>query len=440
VPEAHLAHTSDPTINEDGHVLKSRRGLLAAGLALAVVGALGVASTLNAGAEQISGASDQQPAAAPAATVGLATPPALLPWGQRPERIRKGRAGASSRSLRAGGFAAAANDATGSVQPRGRYAPKGRWARNTGLRQERTNIRPPAPPSASPKPSAEPTTAAPAPEETTAAPTATTEPEATETATTAARDAERPASEPADNTKSAAPEPSGAGNPTPTAYYHYNVGSQDAETDGFYANMYIGKPELARSDYHTLGELALQSADGSQIVEIGWNVDRVVNGDDDPHLFVYHWVNNKESCYNGCGFQQYSKNVKPGDTLPADSVKKFAIQYFNGSWWVAYDSEWIGYFSESLWNDEGVKFNRSGLVQVFGEVAAATENPCTDMGNGKPADVENSTSAFMTTITYINGPELAMWMRSETKAYPLTVVNPRTFRYGGPGSGLCPKR
>jgi len=54
-------------------VLKSRRGLLAAGLAVAVVGALGVASTLNAGAEQIAGAPDQEPvAAAPTSSDNLA--------------------------------------------------------------------------------------------------------------------------------------------------------------------------------------------------------------------------------------------------------------------------------------------------------------------------------------------------------------------------------
>src|SRR3954451_15001028 len=97
--------TFDPPMNEDGHVLKSRRGLLAAGLAVVVVGALGVASTLNAGAEQITGASDQQTAgdqqpvaAAPASSADDAsTPPALLPWGARPERVRKGRAGVSAR-------------------------------------------------------------------------------------------------------------------------------------------------------------------------------------------------------------------------------------------------------------------------------------------------------------------------------------------------------
>ena len=92
-------------------MLKSRRGLLAAGLAVAVVGALGVASTLNAGAEQIAGAPDQEPvAAAPTSSDDVSTPPTLLPWGARPERVRKGRAGVSARTLRADGLDAASND------------------------------------------------------------------------------------------------------------------------------------------------------------------------------------------------------------------------------------------------------------------------------------------------------------------------------------------
>jgi hypothetical protein len=57
-----------------------------------------------------------------------------------------------------------------------------------------------------------------------------------------------------------------------------NTGSQAAETDGFYANLTIAKPKLEKGDYHTLAELSLQSADTTQIVEVGWNVDRAVNG------------------------------------------------------------------------------------------------------------------------------------------------------------------
>src|SRR3954468_7184694 len=156
-------------MNEDGHVLKSRRGLLAAGLAVAVVGTLGAASTLNAGAEQILGAPDAA-AAAPAAaaptdsgggadadSAGSAdaadlAPPSSLPWGAVPERIRKGRAGASSRTLRAAGLDAAAADTSGSVIPKAKYAPKGRAARNTFLKSEKTDIAPPQP-AASPAPS-----------------------------------------------------------------------------------------------------------------------------------------------------------------------------------------------------------------------------------------------------------------------------------------------
>ena len=426
-------------------MLKSRRGLLAAGLALAVVGALGVASTLNAGAEQITGASDEQPAAGPAAAVGLnSTPPALLPWGERPERVRKGRAGASSRSLRAGGYDAAANDTSGSTQPRGRYAPKGRWSKNTYLQKELTNIAPPEPPSESAEPTTdatsepedttattEPTEAAP----TEAAPEETTAPEETATSESVP---EQPTPEPSASSRSTAPEPSSDAAARDDVFYLYNVGSQAAETDGFFTNVNISKPELSRKDYHTLGELALQSADGKQIVEIGWSVDRVVNGDDDPHLFVYHWVDRQTTCYNGCGFVQYSKTVIPGDTLTVDTQKKFGIQYFNGAWWVAYDSEWVGYFPELLWNEQGVKFSKSGLIQVFGEVASTSEDTCTDMGNGRRADVDKSTSSFMSKVQYINGPDVAMFMRSTTKAYPLTILNSNTFRYGGPGNGTCP--
>jgi hypothetical protein len=293
--------------------LKSRRGLLAAGLAVAVVGALGVASTLNAGAEQIAGASDQQPAAATPTDSGdasgdvsgdVSTPPTVLPWGARPERVRKGRAGVSARTLRSDGFDAASNDTSGSVQPRGRYAPKGDAPRNYWSRGKTSAFTANGVPAVAPS-----------------------------------------------------PEPSSSSAPScvdkPPCYL-YDGALQQAETDGVYTNVTIGKPSLDKSDYHTLGEIAVQSAETGDAVEVGWTVDRGVNGDEDPHLFVYHWVGHVNSCYNGCGFVQYSKNIKPGDTLAYGVTKKFGIQYFNGAWWIAFDSEWGGYFREQLWNDQGL--------------------------------------------------------------------------------------
>ena len=434
-------------------MLKSRRGLLAAGLAVAVVGALGVASTLNAGAEQI-GTGGQRPAAAEASDgAGPATPPSSLPWGSRPTQVRKGRAGENSKSLRADGLTAAANDTSGSTQPRGRYAPKGRTSRTSTLRSEQTGIRPPEPPGVSESPSADVT------DTPTADPTATTEPTdaGDQTATTDPTDApddsattddaqpgegqpgegqpgadgsgdDQPA--PTASAKSAHPEPSGVPTTSSGVDFLYSYGRQYAETDGYYTTVYIAKPKLDTKDYHTLGELALQSADGTQIVEIGWSVDRAVNGDDDPHLFVFHWVNNEPGCYNGCGFVQYSKTIKPGDTLAYGVAKKFGIQYYNGSWWVAFDTEWVGSFPESLWNDQGVKFSRSGLIQVFGEVAAATDHPCvTQMGDGNAAT--KAAGAYMSQVEYLNGPTVALETKA-TEVYPLFVISGRTFRYGGP--------
>ncbi|MGX6604373.1 neprosin family prolyl endopeptidase [Micromonosporaceae bacterium Da 78-11] len=384
-------------MNEDGHVLKSRRGLLAAGLAVAVVGALGVASTLQAGAEQIP---DAQPATTALATdpsVATATtaaadaaadtdaladlaPPTKLPWGERPVKISRGRGGATSKTLRAAGLDAAPADASGSVLPRAKFAPKGRSAKTTFLKSERTNIVPP-------QPAALPGAVAP---------------------------------EPPDGDQ-------------PKVNFLYNVGSQQAETDGFYANVTIAKPALGEQDYHTLAELAVQSADGQQIVEVGWNVDRVVNGDDDPHLFVYHWVDRQTSCYNGCGFQQYSKNIKPGDTLSYDVTKKFGIQYSDGAWWVAFDSEWVGYFPEKLWNDEGVDFSRSGFLQVFGEIATSTDESCSEMGNGKKPDKD--VSARVSSVSFLDGPPVALSVRSTTDQFSVSQLSGKTFRYGGPVPG-----
>ena len=376
--ETSPATSAFPPMNEDGHVLKSRRGLLAAGLAAAVVGALGVASSLRASADEIPGtpvAGTASAAAAPAAAD--LTPPANLPWGSAPQKISEGWAGEPSNSLRASGLAAAPADTSGATTPEDAFAPKGRTSRTTFLKSAQTDITPPPP----------------------SAPAAVVPPAAAATSS--------------------------------TVNFLYNVGSQAAVSDGLYATLTIAKPKLATADYHSLAELALESADGQQIVELGWNVDRTVNGDDDPHLFVYHWINQATTCYNGCGFVQYSSTVKPGDTLTYDVNKKFGIQYFNGAWWIAFDSEWIGYFPATLWSDSGVTFTQAGLLQVFGEVAASSTKPCTAMGNGITPDL--TTAAYVASVSFINGPTVAMNIRSTTDVYTVNALSARTFRYGGPG-------
>jgi neprosin-like protein len=380
---------SEPPKNEDGHVSKSRRGLLAAGLAVAVAGSLGILSTLNADADQIPDAPASSttastdaagaPADVDASTTEadeVPTPPTKLPWGTRPERIKRGAPGASSRSLAAAGADAAAPSADDtSVVADPEFSPKGRTSDTAGtLTTEKTTVVPPAPPAAG-----------------------------------------KLAAEPVAGQKS--------------VHFLYADASQFVDSSGTYANLVIGKPKLAKEDYHSLAEIAVQSGDGKQIVEVGWNVDRTVNGDDDPHLFVYHWVDKKESCYNACGFVNYSKTIGPGWTVPSGVSRQFGIQFFNDAWWIAYDSEWIGYFPAELWDG---KFTRSGLIQWFGEVAASSTKPCTQMGTGIAASEPGAARFGSVTLLEALAPSIEVTQNYDF--YGALRLSDRTFRFGGPGA------
>ncbi|GLW32007.1 neprosin family prolyl endopeptidase [Actinoplanes regularis] len=353
-------------------MLKSRRGLLAAGLTVAVIGAIGVASTLEAGAEQIPDA----PVPATAATAPLLKPPATLPWGDRPQRVKRGRDGADSKSLKAAGLSVAGPAEGDDGTPEEEYAPKGDSSKSGHRRPTSANAVPPDP----------------------------------------------------------SAEPSASASSGPKANFFYNTARQYAVSDGAYVNLTIHKPTLDKSEFHTLAELAVRSEDGDQTVEVGWNVDRLVNGDDDPHLFVYHWVNDQPTCYNGCGFVQYSKTVIPGFTLAVDQQKRFGIQFTNNAWWIAYDTEWVGYYPAGLWTKP--TFTKSGLVQVFGEVATppSTVLPLSQMGSGKCGRLENTAAARLGSVAYLNGPTPEFSLEGDSAAYGIYGMSSRTFRYGGPGS------
>ena len=353
----------------------SRRGLLAAGLTAAVVGSIGVASIISANAED---APTPTPVVTSTGDVsGVATdqagetPPDELPWGGEPEELTQAPAGATSSEVKAMGADIAADDTSGDPTPDPEWAPKGQYKKYGAVREETTSIQPPTPPM----------------------PGALTEPV--------------------------------LGN---TVNFFYGVGSQIGDSDGAYANVVIGKPYLAQGDYHTLAEISVQSADSQQIVEVGWTVDRTVNGDSDPHLFVYHWVDGQGSCYNGCGWRQYSQTTQPGYTLPSGVARLFGIMHANGAWWVAYDTEWIGYFPDYLWSG---RYTRSGLQQFFGEVATSTYTPCSQMGNGLSAYTDSA--ARFGSITQINGPAAQVTTRQIGGYYEVNQLSDRTFRYGGPG-------
>jgi len=229
-----------------------------------------------------------------------------------------------------------------------------------------------------------------------------------------------------------------------TVKFHYAGAYQFAEADGSFAGLTIAKPYLHSNDYHTLAEIAVQSGDGDQKVEIGWTIDRALNGDTDPHLFVYHWVDDEPTCYNGCGFVPWTDpakpgqpTVKPGDTLPAGKNLRFGIKFWEGAWWFSYDSVYFGYFEAKLW---GGGFTEAGLTQWFGEVASKTTAPCSYMGNGYDPDGEKA--ARFLNVAFVNGPDVVLKPSASSgevsPVYSARVTeSDKTVMYGG--SGACTK-
>lgn len=198
-------------------------------------------------------------------------------------------------------------------------------------------------------------------------------------------------------------------------------------------------PFLAASDAHTLAEVAVETTDGKQIVEVGWTVDRGLNGDSNPHLFVFHWVNGMQSCYNGCGYQQYSDSFGPGMTVTSDgAAPSYLIEFYQGNWWIWYGTQWIGYFPESLWTDGGVLFGAFGQAQFFGEVNLGRASN-TQMGNGvfgsNPGSAVIKNAAIIDTSYTVANVALSVFA-TDPDCYDYSYIpGESSFSYGGPG---CP--
>lgn len=244
-------------------------------------------------------------------------------------------------------------------------------------------------------------------------------------------------------------------------FYYYGVGKQDPAVppSGVSAVMGIYKPYINPTyDFHTLAELAVQSADEKQIVEVGWTRDMATYGDNNVHLFVYHWVNGQETCYDGCGYVDYAANTTTYAGMSLESVlqteKVFAIQRTATGWWIGYGpsgaTQWIGSFPDTLWSSATpsvTNFKQVNLFQGFGEVAAGSvSSSCADMGTGPtPIAVTHTTGAKLASVTYtdqtsadvdlIMGSTASVYSVAslQTSAGPPAVYSKKSFYYGGAG-------
>jgi uncharacterized protein (TIGR03382 family) len=219
-----------------------------------------------------------------------------------------------------------------------------------------------------------------------------------------------------------------------------NIAPRTPGVAGAGAMILQAEPALGIGDAHSLAEIAVQSDDQKQIVEIGWTVDPGVNHDLQPHVFAFHWVDGQPSCYNGCGWVQVSPHKQPGMRVTPGESHRYEIKLVNNDWWLFYDGEGMGYYPQSLW---GGRFKVAGLTQWFGEVAAGVTSPCTHMGNGKLGADPAATSFDELRLFDAQGVSVA------AGAEPGTVTNPAlynvgrrtptSFAFGGPGAaaGCC---
>lgn len=227
----------------------------------------------------------------------------------------------------------------------------------------------------------------------------------------------------------------------PTCYYYGSAGvSRNVIGGGMMIS--VDRPHYVGTGGpgHTLNEISMQGGvQSGNIVEIGWTVSTEQNGDADPHIFVFHWVNWDGKGYNCCGWVQFSSRYYPGQNVSPLIGRETYIGYvfYNGNWWAWFDGDWIGYFPEQLWQNN---FSTAALMQWFGEVA--TNNgvpPLTQMGDGILPPPPNA--AHMSKLCDVDASTWTCMIRNEQqlatpdapKYYGIVQTGYGDTRYGGPG-------
>jgi hypothetical protein len=247
----------------------------------------------------------------------------------------------------------------------------------------------------------------------------------------------------------------------PAGCYFYSSFSQGPGTGllagGAAANFSVQNTYLNSTDSaHSLGEIALtgHNAGGTQVVEAGITTDPTVNGDLNPHLFVFAWINGVGQCYNGCGWTRTAgSTVTAGMSMTAylGTVINLTWQHFpagaNGqlAGWYAWfqpsggTGQWFGLFPDSMWTAKGATATpQVDQVQLYGEEAAHNTAPCSDEGNGILPVAGQSTAAKISSYTLINAnktPTFDHTLVTDSAHYGLVSLLPGNvgFRYGGPG-------
>lgn len=219
--------------------------------------------------------------------------------------------------------------------------------------------------------------------------------------------------------------------------YYYAGDRQFAIASGVSVTLRQAQPQVAQSagtENHSLMEMAAESSDGKQIVEIGWMVDPIFNRDSLPHLFVFYWANGQpSSCYNTCGFVSTSNTVAPGYAVSVGAAGNYSISYYNSGWYIAYNGTQLGYFPESLW---GGSFTQLGFIGIFGEVeiSSGSTTKCIQMGNGIAGSSTGSAAISNFSLDgSTSAPALSPYVTASS-SYSYGFATPNGVNIGGSGS------
>ena len=225
------------------------------------------------------------------------------------------------------------------------------------------------------------------------------------------------------------------------ACYYYGSAAFTRSANGGGMTTAVARPTYVNTGGfgHSLNEIAIQAGESNvDIVELGWLVSSDQYGDVDPHIFVFHWIGGVPQCYDGCNWQQYSNVYFPGQNVGSLVGREIYNGYvfYEGNWWAWFDNQWLGYFPGSEW---GGKFNKSALIQWFGEVASLNGiPPKTDMGTGVLPP--SNQAAHMFTLCDVDANAWVCWYRDQQSLnrtvatdYDIKRVGFGETRYGGPG-------
>jgi hypothetical protein len=224
--------------------------------------------------------------------------------------------------------------------------------------------------------------------------------------------------------------------PAAAAIRSFEAGAaQQVSADGTFVHVTVANPHVASGDIFTDAQVLVSSADGKQIVVVGWIVDHQLFNDSRTHLFADISVNGQFLPFDSDYQSVPGSCQQPGTVLRPGGQEAIAILQHAGNWWVGFGGRWCGRFSDTLWHG---KFTKAGLIEWAGAVAVATSRPCTQMGDGKAA-ASRSAAGFSRIGLYTspNGkaasPRFVLFA-DDSRLYSASKVSRTAFRFGGGGA------